>query len=226
MPAALLGRKIGMSRLYDRDGKNVPVTVIRAGPCYVAQVKTTQTDGYDAVQLAFEPVQPRHSTMPVIGHDAKADLSAHRCHREVRLSDEEVASLELGHEWTVQQFDDVTYVDVVGTSKGKGYAGVMKRWGFKGQPASHGTERKHRSPGSIGGRAANLGTGRPKKGIRMAGHLGDSRVTVRSLEIIARDKEQNLMMVKGPVPGARNNLLLIRAAKRLYKNKTARAGGS
>jgi len=223
MPAALLGRKIGMSRLYDRDGKNVPVTVIRAGPCYVAQVKTTQTDGYDAVQLAFEPVQPRNSSMPVIGHDAKADLSPHRFHREVRLSDEEVASLELGHKLTVQQFDDVTYVDVVGTSKGKGFAGVMKRWRFKGQPASHGTERKHRSPGSIGGRAANLGTGRPKKGIRMAGHLGDGRVTVRSLEIIARDKEQNLMMVKGPVPGARNNLLLIRAAKRLYKNKTARA---
>ncbi|MEE9211113.1 MAG: 50S ribosomal protein L3, partial [Phycisphaeraceae bacterium] len=219
MPAMLLGRKIGMTRLFDESGRNVPVTVIQAGPCFVSQIKTTDTDGYDAVQLAFEDLKARNSTIPVIGHDAKAGLGPKRMHREYRATGDEVAALEPGQRLTINVFDEIRFVDVIGTSKGKGFAGVMKRWGFKGFPASHGTERKHRAPGSIGGRAANLGTGKPKKGIRMGGHMGHRRVTARSLEVIARDPQNNLMMVKGPVPGANKSIVLIREATRLYKRK-------
>ena len=221
MPAALLGRKIGMTRLYDESGKNVPVTALVAGPCHVSQIKSMQTDGYVAVQLAFEDVKARNSSFPLISHDAKAGLSPKRFHRETRVMAEEAVELELGQTLNVDVFDRVKYVDVTGTSKGKGFAGGVKRWGFKGQPASHGTERKHRSPGSVGGRASNLGTGKPKKGIRMAGHLGDERVTVRSLEVIGCDKGKNLLLVKGPVPGPTNGLVLIRKATRLSRVKAA-----
>ncbi len=226
MPAMLLGRKIGMTRLFDESGRNVPVTVIQAGPCFVSQIKTTDTDGYDAVQLAFEDLKARNSTIPVIGHDAKAGLGPKRMHREYRATGDEVAALEPGQRLTINVFDEIRFVDVIGTSKGKGFAGVMKRWGFKGFPASHGTERKHRAPGSIGGRAANLGTGKPKKGIRMGGHMGHRRVTVRSLQVIARDPQNNLMMVKGPVPGANKSIVLIREATRLYKRKAKLAKAS
>jgi large subunit ribosomal protein L3 len=219
MPKALLGRKIGMTRLYDGEGRNVPVTVIEVGPCFVSQVKTAESDGYSAVQLAFGDVKARGSTMPLIGHDAKAGLTPKRVHREVRLSDEEVVEFEPGQSLGVDSLESVVFVDVTGTSKGKGFAGVMKRHGFKGQPASHGTERKHRSPGSIGGRGTDLGGGRPKKGIRMAGQMGGGQVTVRSLEIVGRDSDRGLLMVKGPVPGARQGIVLIREAKRLYKRK-------
>jgi large subunit ribosomal protein L3 len=226
MPPALLGRKIGMTRLYDESGKNVPVTIIEAGPCLIAQVKTQQTDGYDAVQFAFEDVKARNSTMPVIGHDAKAGLSPKRFHREVRLTGEEVSGLEPGAKVGVEVFDGVKYVDVCGTSKGKGYAGVMKRWGFKGLSASHGTERKHRSPGSVGGRAANLGTGKPKKGIRMSGRMGNAQSVVRSLEVHASDKQKNLLLVRGPVPGPNKGLVLVRQAVRLSKTKTNQAANA
>ena len=222
MPIGIIGRKIGMTRLFDEAGNNVPVTIIQAGPCYVSQVKTPETDGYSAVQLAFEDVKARNSTFPLIGHDAKAGLAPKRVHREFRVEGD--ANYELGQEVTLEVFDSVKYVDVIGTSKGKGTAGTMKRHNFKGQPASHGTERKHRSPGSIGGRATKRGfSGRPKKGLRMAGHLGHERVTIRSIEIIGRDKERNLLMVKGPVPGPNQGLVLIREATRLYKTKAKKA---
>ncbi len=223
MTAAILGKKIGMTRLYDDDGNNIPVTVIQVGPCFVSQVKTSETDGYEAIQLAFEDVKGRNSTYPVIGHDAKAGLSPKRRHREVRLADGEAASYDLGQELTVEVFDEIKFVDVIGTSKGKGTAGVMKRYGFKGQLATHGVERKHRSPGSISGRSSNLGTGKPKKGIRMGGRMGNERVTVRSLPIVGIDKEKNLLLVKGPVPGANKGLLVIREAVRLYKGKAKTA---
>jgi large subunit ribosomal protein L3 len=219
MPKAILGRKIGMTRLYDDNGNNVPVTVIEAGPCFVSQVKTAEKDGYDAVQLAFEDVKGRSSTMAVIGHDGKAGIGPKRFHREVRLEGDEVGSFEPGQELSVELFAETKFVDVIGTSKGKGTAGGMKRWGFKGQPATHGVERKHRSPGSIGSNASNAGTGRPKKGKRMAGHLGSDRVTVRSLPIVGVDKDKNLLLVKGPVPGAKQAFLVIREAVRLYKRK-------
>ncbi|MEO0514003.1 MAG: 50S ribosomal protein L3 [Planctomycetota bacterium] len=219
MPKAILGRKIGMTRLYDDDGNNVPVTVIEAGPCFVSQVKTQETDGYDAIQMAFGDVKARNSTFQVIGHDAKAGLAPKRFHREMRLDESEVAEYEAGQEINAEAFESVVFVDVTGVSKGKGFQGGMKRHGFAGQEASHGVERKHRSPGSIGGRSSNLGTGKPKKGIRMAGHMGAENVTVRSLKVVGIDKDKNLLLVKGPVPGPKNGLIFIREAKRLYKGK-------
>lgn len=220
MSAAILGRKIGMTRLYDEQGRNVPVTVIEAGPCFVSQVKTAQSDGYEAIQIAYEDVKARNSTFPLIGHDAKAGLAPKRFHREVRLGDGGSAAYELGQAVTVEAFGEIGYVDVIGTSKGKGYQGVMKRHGFKGQEASHGVERKHRSGGSIGGFATNRGfSGRLKKGKKMSGRMGDERVTVRSLPVVAIDKDKNLLMVKGPVPGPKQGLLVIREATRLYKRK-------
>jgi len=223
MPAAILGKKIGMTRLYDEDGKNLPVTVIEAGPCFVSQVKSVESDGYEAVQIAFEDVKGRSSTFPVIGHDGKAGITPKRHHREVRLDEGGSAEYEAGQELTVEVFAEVKFVDVIGTSKGKGFQGGMKRHNFRGQEASHGVERKHRSPGSIGGRSSNLGTGKPKKGIRMAGQMGNERVTVRSLPVVAVDKEKNLLLVKGPVPGAKQGLLMIREAKRLFKSKAKTA---
>ena len=211
-----------MTRLFDESGRNVPVTIIRAGPCHVSQIKTADTDGYEAVQLAFEDIKPRNSVFPLIGHDAKAGLTPKRYHGEARVEADEAADLSIGQELNVDVFKEVKYVDVSGTSKGKGFSGGMKRWGFKGQPASHGTERKHRAPGSVGGRAANLGTGRPKKGIRMAGHQGHERVTARSLEVVACDSEKNLLLVKGPVPGPNGGMVFVRKAVRLSKPKAAR----
>jgi large subunit ribosomal protein L3 len=226
MSAAILGRKIGMTRLYDAAGNNVPVTVIEAGPCFVSQLKTLETDGYNAVQLGYDEVKGRNSTLPLIGHDGKAGLAPQRMHREFRLEDAEVASYQLGQQVTVDSFAEVRFVDVIGTSKGKGFQGPMKRHGFAGQEASHGVERKHRSPGSICGRSSNRGTGKPKKGIRMAGHMGSERVTVRSLPVIGVDKERNLLLVKGPIPGAKQGYVIIREAKRLYKRKANLAKAS
>ncbi len=222
MPAVLLGRKLGMTRYFTQDGNNVPVTVIQAGPCPVTQVKTTETDGYSAVQIAFDDVKPRRSTMPVIGHDAKAETGPKRFHREIRVEDDASAeAFELGQTVDVSQFEGVKYVDVSGTSKGKGFQGPMKRHNFAGLEASHGVERKHRSAGSIGGHATNLGTGpKLKKGKRMAGQMGNERVTTRSMDVISVDPERNLILVKGPVPGANNGLVYIREAKRLNRRKT------
>ncbi len=224
MPA-LLGRKIGMTRWFMEDGTNVPVTVIEAGPCAVTQIKRTETDGYTALQLGFEEVKPRRTTIPVMGHDAKAGTTPKRCHRELRLSDDRsVEEFELGQTINVTTFEDVKYVDVTGIGKGKGFAGVMKRHNFRGLCASHGTERKHRSPGSIGGHATDLGTGpKVKKGTRMAGHMGAKRVTVRSIDIVAIDPYRNLLMVKVPVPGPNHGVLFIRDAKRLNRSKTRKA---
>ncbi len=226
MVTVLLGHKVGMTRIYDQSGSSIPVTVIQAGPCFVSQIKSADKDGYDAVQLAYMDVKGRASTVPVIGHDAASGVSPKRFHREFALQAEEVTALEPGQRLSVGVFEDVKFVDVTGTSKGKGYCGVVKRWGFKGQPASHGVERKHRSPGSVGGRASNLGTGKPKRGIRMAGQQGNARITARSLEVVGRDIEKNLLVVKGTVPGANQGLLLIRKAKRLCKSKAKAAKAS
>jgi large subunit ribosomal protein L3 len=213
MATALIGRKVGMTRVIDASGQVTPVTVVKAGPCTVLQVKTLEKDGYHAVQLGFEDIKPHRSTKPLIGHAGKAGTGPKRVAREVRLAD--AATLEPGAVVTVDQFKDneIAYVDVTGTSIGKGYAGVMKRWGFGGQPASHGTERKHRSPGSIGGHA-NLGTGRNiKKGKKMAGQMGNTRITQRCLKLVAVDAAENLLLVKGSVPGPANGLLFVREAK-------------
>ncbi len=221
MTAALLGKKIGMTRYFTEDGTNIPVTVIEAGPCVVTQVKTTETDGYSAVQLAFGDIKARRSTMPLIAHDHKAGTSPKAAHRELRLgNDADAEAFELGQTIDLGVFEDVKFVDVIGTSKGKGFQGVMKRHNFKGLSASHGTERKHRSGGSIGGHATDLGTGpKLKKGKKMSGQMGSEQVTVRSLDIIKIDPERNLLLVKGPVPGSNQGLLFIRDARRLYRSK-------
>ena len=209
MTPALLGKKIGMTRIYDDKGAIVPVTVVQAGPCAVTQVKTVETDGYHAVQLGFGEAKARFSTMPLIGHTAKAGVGPRRHFREIRLKD--ATDRKPGDTVNVTSFDGVQYVDVVGTSKGKGFAGVMKRYHFGGQPASHGTERKHRSRGSISSRASNRGhTGKPKKGLRMAGHMGDDRVTTRNHPLVRIDPDNNLLLIKGALPGPNGGLLFVR----------------
>src|SRR5690606_19515510 len=176
-----------------------------------SQVKTGATDGYDAVQLGFEAVKPRRSTIPVIGHDAKAGLAAQRYHREFRTGSDD--AFEVGQAVTVENFADVKFVDVVGTSKGKGTQGVMKRHNFGGQPASHGTERKHRSPGAISSRATNRGhSGKLKKGIRMAGRMGNEQVTTRNHPVVGIDADKNLLLIKGALPGPNGGLLFVRKA--------------
>ncbi len=199
-----------MTRVYDDDGKQVPVTIIKAGPCSITQVKAEDTsDGYFAVQLGFEEAKAKHSTFPMIGHDAKAGVGPMRHHRELRLS--EATDKATGDTIDVSVFEGVTNVDVTGVSKGKGTQGVMKRYNFGGQPATHGTERKHRSPGSIGGRATNRGfNGRPKKGLRMAGRMGNEQVTVMNHPVVRIDADNGLILVKGPVPGANGGLLFIK----------------
>lgn len=215
MVSALLGRKIGMTRVYGEEGKIIPVTVIQAGPCCVLQVKKAgeTVDGYDAVQLGYEDVKPHRSTMPMIGHAAKAGTGPKKVIREIRM--DAGPETKPGDVWTVEIFEaaDIKFVDVVGTTKGRGFAGVMKRWGFGGQPASHGTERKHRSPGSIGGHA-NLGLGRNiKKGKKMGGHMGHVRRTSKNQALIRVDKENHLLLVKGSVPGPNGGYVLVRQAK-------------
>jgi large subunit ribosomal protein L3 len=208
MTPALLGTKVGMTRIYDPSGAVVPVTVVQAGPCHVTQVKTAKSDGYEAVQLGFSECKPKHSTFPLIGHAAKAGLSPKRHFREIRLK--EATSLAAGAKVGVELFNDVKFVDVTGTSKGKGTAGVMKRHHFGGQPGSHGTERKHRSPGSIASRATWRGQcGKPKKGVRMAGHMGMDRVTSRNHPLVKVDAENNLLLIKGALPGPNGGLLFV-----------------
>ncbi len=221
MPVAIIGRKIGMTRYFMEDGSSIPVTVIQAGPCAVTQVKTPETDGYASVQLAFEDVKPRRSTMAVIGHDAKAGQSPKRVHRELRLADEKQAGeFTIGQDVKVNVFEGIKYVDVIGTSKGKGFQGVMVRHHFKGMFASHGNERMHRHGGSIASHATNRGWGpKPKQGKKMPGHMGDARVTARNLDVVSIDPENNLLVVKGAVPGPKQSILFIREAIRLNRSK-------
>src|SRR4051794_1746949 len=216
MTPALLGKKIGMTRVYTDGGAIVPVTVVLAQPNHVTQVKTTDTDGYNAVQVGFDDCKAKLSTQALIGHTAKCGVGPKRHFAEIRLKD--ATTLTAGTQVGVESFDGVQYVDVVGTSKGKGYAGVMKRHNFGGQPASHGTERKHRSPGSIASRATWRGQcGKPKKGVRMAGHMGMDQVTTRNHPLVKIDAANNLLLIKGALPGPNGSLLFVR------KSVTAKA---
>jgi len=211
----LLGKKVGMTQVYDESGKLLPVTVIQAGPCVVMQVKTTETDGYNAVQLGFDDVKPSRRKNPQIGHAQKANTAPKKVVREMRLPEEAEPSYKIGDSITVSVFAENKSVDVVGTSKGKGFAGVMKRHGFAGFPASHGTERKHRAPGSIASFASDAGHGgKPKRGKKMAGHMGDRRVTTKNHRVVAIDEEKNLLVVKGAVPGPAGGYCLVRTAKK------------
>lgn len=213
--AILLGKKVGMTQVYNELGKLVPVSVIQAGPCVVMQVKNTKTDGYNAIQLGFDEVKPVRRKKPQIGHAEKANTDPKKFVKEMRLPDNVEQQYEPGESVTVSVFSEDKYVDVVGTSKGKGFAGVMKRHGFGGFPASHGTERKHRAPGSISSFASNAGHGAgPKRGKKMAGHMGNCRITTKNHDLVAIDEEKNLLIVKGSVPGPAGGYCIIRSAKK------------
>jgi large subunit ribosomal protein L3 len=204
----LLGEKLGMTQVFDDRNRVVPVTVVRAGPCLVTQVRTPEKDGYSAVQLAFGAIDPRKVTKPVAGHYRKAGVTPRRHLVELRTSG--AGNYEVGQELGPQDvFEAGARVDVMGTSKGKGTAGVMKRHGFKGLGAGHGTQRKHRSPGSIGACATPA---RVFKGVRMAGRMGHVRTTTLNLTVHAVDAEQGLLLIKGAVPGPTGGLVLVRTA--------------
>ena len=204
----ILGRKLGMTQVWNEKDEIVPVTVIEAGPCVVSQIKTKETDGYEAIQIGFGDIKPKHVNKPMQGHFDKAGIKPMRYLREVRVED--ASAHELGEVITVDAFAEIDKVDVTGTSKGKGFAGVMKRYGFGGGPGGHGSHF-HRAPGSIGQCAY---PSRVFKGMRMAGHMGDERVTVKNLAVVRIDAEHNVILVKGAVPGANNGLVMIRDAKK------------
>lgn len=213
--AMLLGKKVGMTQVYDESGNMLPVSVIQAGPCVVLQVKTLEKDGYNAIQLGFDNIKESRIKSPQLGHANKADANPKKFVKEMRLPDNSESEYEAGNQITVSVFAEEKIVDVIGTSKGKGYAGVMKRHGFGGFPASHGTERKHRASGSIASFATDLGhSGKIKKGKKMAGHMGNCRVTTKNHELVSVDEEKNLLIVKGSIPGPAGGYCIIRSSKK------------
>ena len=212
----ILGTKLGMTQIFD-DTRAIPVTVIKAGPCFVAQVKTEETDGYAAVQLAFGATRPNGLTKPEQGHFDKHGGQTGRHVVEIRTDD--AGSYEPGQELRADVFEAGERADVVGVSKGKGFAGVMKRHGFSGLSSSHGTERKHRSPGAIGACAT---PSRVFKGMRMAGQMGNERVTVLNLEVVRADAERNLLLLRGAIPGPEGGLVMVRSAVKAPATKGGR----
>jgi len=203
----LLGEKLGMTQVWDENNRVVPVTVVKAGPNVVTQVRTQDTDGYDAVQLAFGATNPRKVTKPEQGHFAKAGVTPRRNVAELRTLD--ASEYTLGQELTAEVFEAGQVVDVTGTSRGKGFAGTMKRHGFAGVGASHGSHRNHRKPGAIGGAAT---PGRVFKGVKMSGRMGNERVTTQNITVHAVDAEKGLLLLKGAVPGAKGGLVFVRTA--------------
>ena len=202
----ILGRKIGMTQVWDEDDNVVPVTVIQAGPCTVSQVKTEATDGYNAVQIGFGDIKSKHVNKPMAGHFAKAGVEPVRYLREVRVENGE--EHKVGDVVTVADFENVAKVDVIGTSKGKGFQGRIKRWNQRRGPMTHGSHIQ-RHPGSIGQCAT---PSRVFKGVRLPGHMGCDTVTVKNLEVVRVDAEQNLILVKGAVPGGKNGIVRVRMA--------------
>ena len=203
---AIYGTKLGMTQIFSEDDRVVPVTVILAAPNTICQVKTAETDGYDAVQLGFGTIREKHVNQPMSGHFEKHGVEPVRHLREVRVED--ASDYKPGETMTVSAFADVKKVDVTGTSKGKGFAGVMKRYGFAGGPGGHGAHF-HRAPGSVGMCAT---PSRVLKGLRLPGHMGCDNVTVKNLEVVRIDEEQNLILVKGAVPGGKNATVRVRMA--------------
>jgi len=203
----LLGKKLGMTQVWDENNKLVPVTVVEAGSNVVTQIKNVETDGYVAIQVAYGAINPRKVNKPEAGHFAKAGVNPRRHIAEIRTAD--AATYEVGQELGVEVLEAGILVDVVGTSKGKGFAGHMKRHGFHGVSASHGAHRNHRKPGSIG---ASSTPGRVFKGTRMAGRMGTDRVTTLNLTLHAVDAERGLLLIKGAVPGPKGQLVFVRTA--------------
>ncbi|WP_019202324.1 50S ribosomal protein L3 [Tsukamurella sp. 1534] len=203
----ILGTKLGMTQVFDENNRVVPVTVVKAGPNVVTQIRTQATDGYDAVQLAFGAIDPRKVNKPVSGQFAKAGVTPRRHIAELRIED--TSEFEVGQELGADVFEDGAFVDVTGISKGKGYAGVMKRHGFSGQGASHGAQAVHRKPGSIGGCAT---PGRVFKGMRMAGRMGSDKVTTQNLSVFKVDADAGVLLIKGAIPGRKGGLVMVRTA--------------
>jgi large subunit ribosomal protein L3 len=209
----LLGKKIGMTQVYDDDGQMLPVTVIQAGPCTVTQVKSIKSDGYNGLQLGFDDVKPSRRKKTQIGHCKKSNTTVKKFVREMRLSDDVEPEYKTGDILDVTVFEEAGKVDVTGTSKGKGYAGGMKRHGFSGFPKSHGTKGGMRQTGSIAASASGAGRGGgPKKGKRMPGQLGNDRVTNKGLDLVRIDQEKNLVIVKGSVPGANGGYVIVKSS--------------
>jgi len=208
MLKGLIGKKIGMTQIFDNAGAAVPVTLIEAGPCYVTQVRTVENDKYSAVQLGFFETKPKRLTGGQLGHLKRNDLPPLRYLREFRIKTEDISE---GEQVTVDVFSIGEFVDVIGTSKGKGFAGVVKRHGFAGGPRTHGQSDRLRAPGSIG---ATSGTARVFPGKRMPGHMGNERVTAQNLKVVIVDKERNLIGVRGSVPGPKGGLLVIKEARK------------
>lgn len=207
MTTGIVGRKSGMTRIFADDGRSIPVTVVEAAPNRITQIKSDDVDGYKAVQVTTGEVKASRLSKAEAGHFAKANVQAGRGLWEFTVEDE--ASYEVGSELTVEGFEEGQIVDVTGTSKGKGYAGVIKRWNFSMQDATHGNSISHRAPGSIG---QNQTPGRVFKGKKMAGHMGDEQVTVQNLEVVRVDAERNLLLIKGSVPGAPGGDVIVRSA--------------
>ena len=206
----ILGAKLGMTQVFDENNRVVPVTVVKAGPCVVTGIRTQETDGYNAVQIAFGAVDPRKVTKPVAGQFEKAGVTPRRHLAEIRLDNaEQAAGFEIGQEIGADVFEDGAFVDVTGTSKGKGFAGTMKRHGFSGQGASHGTQAVHRKPGSIGGAST---PGRVFRGKKMAGRMGNERVTTMNLKVHKVDAEAGVLLIKGAIPGRNGGLVMVRSA--------------
>ena len=203
----ILGTKLGMTQVFDENNRVVPVTVVKAGPCVVTQVRTPDVDGYAAVQIGYGAIDPRKVNKPRTGHFKKADVTPRRYLAELRTTDAE--AYEVGQEITAEVFEAGSVIDVTGTSKGKGTAGVMKRHGFGGLGASHGSHRNHRKPGSIGGAST---PGRVFKGMRMAGRMGGVKTTTQGLTVHAVDAEKGLLLLKGAVPGPKGGVVLVRTA--------------
>ncbi len=203
----ILGEKLGMTQVFDANNRIVPVTVIKAGPCVVTQIRTNEKDGYTAVQLAYGQIDPRKVTKPVAGHFKAVEVTPRRHLVEVRT--DSIEGYTVGDEINADLFADGASVDVTGTTKGKGTAGVMKRHGFHGLGAGHGTQRKHRSPGSIGACAT---PGRVFKGMKMAGRMGHERQTTQSLTVHKVDAERGLLLIKGAIPGPKGGLVIVRGA--------------
>jgi large subunit ribosomal protein L3 len=204
---AILGEKLGMTQVFDENNRIVPVTVVKAGPCVVTQIRTQEKDGYTAVQLAYGQIDPRKVTKPVAGHYKAAEVTPRRHLVELRVEDS--SEYEVGQELTAEVFEDGAFVDITGTSKGKGFAGTMKRHGFAGQGASHGAQAAHRRPGSIGGCAT---PGRVFKGTRMSGRMGSDRVTTQNLSVHKVDAENGLLLIKGAIPGRKGGLVIVKTA--------------
>jgi large subunit ribosomal protein L3 len=228
MPLGLIGTKVGMTQVYGDDGKAAPVTVLQLGPCPVLQIRTADRDGYAAIQIGYKDKPRKNASRAERGHVSnaleskrkkkrqgqeitkKADVEPQRFIREFRLKGKDETAPDVGHKLTVDLFKDVKAVDVVGTTKGRGTAGVIKRWGFGGMPAAHGAKKVHREPGSTSSMASNRGSGRPKRGKKLPGRYGAERVTIRNLDVIQVDLENNLLLVRGAVPGYNGAFVMVR----------------